>query len=95
MLLIFLQSPNQAGNYSSFGAYYYVHTGEAYNFYQEYLERVEILKSSEMNVVLEPYHYRPWLLCMGDLSDDPNNEANRSLANWYGKASVVAEYTEE
>ena len=47
MLAIFSVSPNQAGNYSSFGAYYYVHAGEAYNFYQEYLKRVEIPKSSE------------------------------------------------
>lgn len=93
MLAIFSVSPNQAGNYSSFGAYYYVHTGEAYNFYQEYLKRVEILKSSEPDVVLSPYHYRPWLLCMGDLSDDPDNEANRAVANWYGKSSVVVKDT--
>lgn len=95
MLVIFSFSPNQAGNYSSYGAYYYVHTGEAYNFHQEYLKRVEILKSSETEVVFEPYHYRPWLLCMGDLSDNPDNEANRSVADWYGKASVVVDYTEE
>ena len=70
-----------------------MHTGEAYNFYQEYLKRVEILKSSEPDVVLSPYHYRPWLLCMGDLSDDPDNEANRAVANWYGKSSVVVKDT--
>lgn len=40
-LMIFKASPNQAGHYSSYGAYYYVHTGEAYNFHQEYLERIE------------------------------------------------------
>lgn len=95
MLVIFSFSPNQAGNYSSYGAYYYVHTGEAYNFHQEYLKRVEILKSSVTDVVFEPYRFRPWLLCMGDLSDDPDNEANRSIANWYGKSSVVVDYTEE
>lgn len=46
-LVIFRASSNQAGHYSSYGAYYYVHTGEAYNFHQEYLERVAILSGPE------------------------------------------------
>ena len=33
-IMIFQVSPNQAGHYSAYGAYYYVHTGEAYNFHQ-------------------------------------------------------------
>ncbi len=37
-IMIFQASSNQAGHYSSYGAYYYVHTGEAYNFHQEYPE---------------------------------------------------------
>lgn len=90
MLVIFSFSKNQAGNYSSYGAYYYVHTGEAYNFHREYLQRVELLKSSEKHVVLEPYHFKPWLLCTQDLTDNPNEEPNRAIAAWYGKESVVA-----
>ena len=78
-----------AGHYSAYGAYYYVHTGEAYNFHQEYLERVEKLLGDEDDVQLQPYHYKPWFLCMGDLSEDENNEANRSLAIWYDKDSVT------
>lgn len=89
MLVIFALSPNQAGSVSSYGAYYYVHTGEAYNFYQEYLARVEILKSDEMDVVLEPYRFKPWFLCMGDLSDNPDSEVNRAVAGWYGKNTVI------
>ena len=81
--------PDQAGHYSAYGAYYYVHTGEAYNFHQEYLERVEKLLGDEDDVQLQPYHYKPWFLCMGDLSEDENNEANRSLAIWYDKDSVT------
>lgn len=88
MLVIFSCSNNQAGTYSSFGAYYYVHTGEAYNFHQQYSERVEILKGSESNVVLEPYRFKPWLLCTGDLSENPQEESNRAIASWYGKESV-------
>ena len=88
-LLVFVTEPNQAGSFSSYGAYYYIHTGEAYNFYQEYLERVELLQSDEKVVVLAPYHWRPWFLCMPDLSDDPGNESNRALAAWYGKDEII------
>ena len=88
-LMIFRASPNQAGHYSSYGAYYYVHTGEAYNFHQEYLERVKRLSGNAKNVHLPAYKYQPWFLCMGDISEDAGNEANRSLAMWYGKDSVT------
>lgn len=89
MSAVFLGEPNQAGSFTSYGAYYYVHTGEAYNFYQEYLERVRILNSEESCVVLAPYHWKPWLICMGDLSDDPEDESNRALADWYDKDEVI------
>lgn len=88
-LMIFHASPNQAGHYSAYGAYYYVHTGEANNFHQEYLERVKRLSGQAKNVHLPAYHYKPWFLCMGDISEDANAEANRSLAMWYGKDSVT------
>lgn len=89
ILLVFWTEPNQAGSFSSYGAYYYIHTGEAYNFYQEYLERVEILKSDESYVELTPYRWRPWFICMGDLSGNPEDESNRALAAWYGKAEII------
>lgn len=88
-IMIFQVSPNQAGHYSAYGAYYYVHSGEACNFHQEYLERVEKLLGDEENVQLPPYHFRPWFLCMGDISEDADNEANRSLSMWYDKESVT------
>jgi hypothetical protein len=88
-LMMFKVSPNQAGHYSSYGAYYYVHTGEAYNFHQEYLERVAILSGPEKEVQLPAYQFRPWFLCMGEISEDADNEANRSLAMWYHKDSVT------
>ncbi len=88
VLLVFHTESNQAGSFSSYGAYYYIHTGEANNFYQEYLERVARLKSDEQTVGLEPYIWKPWFLCMGDLSEDPENESNRSLASWYDKEAV-------
>lgn len=92
MLFIFSVAPNQAGCYSAYGAYYYIHTGEAYNFYQQYLERVALLKSDEQNIVFEPYRFKPWLLCIDDLSENPDNEANWALAVWYGKDTIVVDY---
>jgi hypothetical protein len=92
MVFIFSLSPNQAGYYSSYGAYYYVHTGEAYNFHEEYMERVKLLKSDEQNVVLKPYTYRPWMLCTGDLEDNPDAEEIKSVAAWYNKESVTVIY---
>ena len=88
-LLVFHTEPNQAGSFSSYGAYYYIHTGEAYNFYQEYLGRVEVLKSDAKEIVFEPYHWRPWFLCAGDLSDNPDDEANSALASWYDKDTII------
>ena len=67
----------------------YIHTGEAYNFHQEYLARLEVLKSDETSVVLEPYHWRPWFLCAGELSDNPEADQNRAIARWYKKSSVA------
>lgn len=92
MVLIVVFAPNQAGCYSPYGAYYYIHTGEAFNFYQQYMERVEVLKSEEENIVFEPYRFKPWMLCIEDLSENPDNEANWALAVWYGKDTIIVDY---
>jgi hypothetical protein len=89
MLIIFVVEPDKIGNYSTYAAYYAVHSGEAYNYYQQYLERVELLKSDESVVTFEPYRYKPWVICAGDLSEDPEREENRFLASWYGKEAVI------
>ena len=89
VVAVFCKEPNQAGSFSSYGAYYYIHTGEAYNFYQEYLGRVEVLICDGETVILVPYHWRPWFLCMGVLSDDPGEESNMAVATWYNKDEVL------
>lgn len=88
-IMIFQVSPNQAGHYSAYGAYYYVHTGEANNFHEQYLERVESLSGDDGDVTLTAYRYQPWFLYMGDITEDPIDERNRSLAMWYDKDSVT------
>lgn len=89
MLGIFAIEPNQTACYSSYGAYLCVHSGEAYEFYKEYLARVEEITGGRDMVEVPPYHFRPEFLCSDDLSDDPWNEANRSMASWYDKQAII------
>lgn len=95
MLGIFALSDNKIGEFSSYGAYHYIHSGEAYNFHQQYEERIEKIKNGGSVVELEPYAWRPYFLCMGELSTDPNAEQNMSLAQWYGKKAVYIAVKEE
>lgn len=88
MLGVFALSDRQAADFSTYGAYYYVHTGEAYNFYQEYQNRVNAIENGGPEVALEPYFWKPSFLCIGDLSTDPNAAQNKSVADWYGKEAV-------
>lgn len=89
MLGIFAIESNQAGTYSSYGAYYYIHTGEANEFHKEYLGRLETIANSGAEVVVSPYHFRPWLICAGDLTDNKDAEENRAMAAWYSKESII------
>ena len=89
MLVIFAVEPNKGGIYSSYCAYYFVHTGEAHNYYNEYLNRVAICEGEEKDVVVSPFVYKPWVLCLGDLSEDPNYEPNHFMATYFGKDSIV------
>lgn len=89
MLIIFATDSNKEGSYSSYGAYQLVHSGVAYNFYQEYLDRIEVCKGNEANVVVKPYAWNPWMLRVGDLTDNPGSEQNLAMATWYRKESIV------
>lgn len=92
MLGIFSIDADKTGTYSSWAAYYYVHTGEAYNFHDGYLDRVERIKSGDGNVVVPPYLFRPWIISVGELSEDPQNEANCAMASWYGIESISCRF---
>ncbi len=95
MVGLFFIEPNQAATYSTFCAYYYVHSGEAANFHQEYLARVEAIKTGGDVVVVEPYYFRPAPLSPSDLGEDPAYESNESIAKWYGKQAVICKKREE
>lgn len=89
MLGAFFLEPRPFENYSSYAAYYFVHTGEAHNFYHEYLDRVETITQGGEDVCVTPYHYRPGILMPEELTGNPADEKNRSIADWYGKNSIT------
>ncbi len=95
MFGIFVAEPNKGGQYTTYVAYYFVHTGEAYNYHQEYLNRVKICEGEEMDVVVRPYVFKPWVLCLGDLSADSEYEPNRFMASYFGKNSITCLTREE
>lgn len=95
MLGIFAVEPDKGKTYTSYCAYYFVHTGEAYNYYHEYLDRVELCESDEMDVVVRPYMFKPSILCLGDLSSNPDYEPNAFMADFYGKNSIICISEEE
>jgi hypothetical protein len=93
VFIVFKATPDQIGHFSSWGAYYYVKSGEANNFRQQYLERVEIIKNSGPVVEFEPYAYKPWFLRARDYSSNPEADENHFLTRWYGKEAIfVKEY---
>lgn len=83
---------NKAGTFTTYAAGYYLKTGEAAMFYQEYMQRRMILEhSSETDIILKPYQFRPWLLYIDDIKSDPNDWRNLQVSHWYGKNSVRLE----
>ena len=89
MLGAFFLEKQPFANYASYATYHFVHTGEAYNFYHEYLDRMEVIKDGGEDVVVTPYLYSPGVIMPYELSSDPQDEANRAIASWYGKNSVT------
>lgn len=73
----------------SYSAYYYVHTGDAYMYHQQFLNRLDALKGEEKVLVFEPYAYQPWLIYVGDGNQFPNQGNNYLLERWYGKEASL------
>ena len=64
--------------------------GSAKTFYEESVERLEVLKDDSVtDVVLKQHTVRPELLAFDDVTKDPGDWINTSMANYYGKNSVV------
>ena len=78
------------GGISLASAYTTLSSGQAEVFYQEAMERLDILRDPAVRVAkLKPYSDPPYLLFFDDLYDDPNAWQNRDMANFYEKDQVV------
>lgn len=86
--LLWFVSSNRIMDFSSYGAFYYIYCGEAAQFHEEYNARIALLESDETDIIVTPYSVKPYFLCVGDLTTDPEYEANRFMANFYGKNSL-------
>lgn len=87
---IFLCMRYYAGStLSSVSAYESLRDGSAALYYQEHLERLEILNDDTVkDVVLEPYTYPPYALFFNDFQTFYGWE-NQDAAEYYGKDSIV------
>ena len=85
----FAVSPLERIQYSPYGAYYYVHTGEAAAYHDGFMTMVEDIKSQGPDVLVDKNVFKPAYLYAGELSDDPTYQPNVFVAEWYGKNSVA------
>lgn len=82
-------------DYSSYAAYVSVRAGEAQQFHQEYLDRLEILNTDESIAVIPEYTVKPWLLFFDDIEVNPDDWKNKAVALWFYKDKVYLETQSE
>ena len=78
----------RAFDYSSYAAYVSLRSGEAAQYHQEYMDRVDLLTSEEKVVELIPFSVKPYLLYFDDVTTNIYDWRNTAVARWYGKESV-------
>lgn len=88
VMAVFVITPAREGAYSSWGAFYFLRTGEAQNHYQEYRERIQLIQESGDDVWVSPYQYDPYILNMGDITRYYWDTPNMFMARWYRKNSI-------
>ena len=89
LLIPFAVSNSERMSYTPYGAYYYVHTGEAAAYYSGYLNMLNEIHSQGDDVRVGRNIFTPAYLCEGQLSEDPSAEPNQFMAQWYGKNSIA------
>lgn len=69
-------------------------SGEAKAYGQEYQERLALLYDENIeDVVLMPHKHTPDMLYVGDLLDNPEAPGNQKMAQFYGKKSVIVDWS--
>jgi len=88
LILHFKTSDNVLTEYSSYAAYVSLKTGEVRQFHEEYRERLDLLHGSKKEVHFKPYSVKPYLLYLDDITEDPYDWRNISMARWYDKEKI-------
>lgn len=92
-LALFIAMPVVAGdirNCTTVKAAYSLVSGEARDYRLEYEARLAILTDPAVtDAVLPPFESRPDMLYVGDLGSNPEDPANRRVAAFYGRQSVI------
>lgn len=92
LLLFLFSSKLSESQYTSSSALWELLQGEAGTYYDEAMERLELLRDdSQQDVVLPRYSVQPWILYFDDMSTDPADWRNVAASRYYEKNSVVLE----
>ncbi len=75
--------------YSSWEAFKELKGNEASAQYEEYLDRIEKIKTEKGDVVVSPYVNKAGYLRQYELSEDPNDKENVFMAEYYGVSSIT------
>ena len=96
MIMSYAFSGNRVGEYSTMGAYTYTHYYVAQSLDAEYKERIETIKNSEeAEVYVKPYETEAsFLIGNNELSENPNEDVNRAMADYYGKDKIMLQTKE-
>lgn len=74
---------------TSVSAFMSLRTGQAQQYYQENLERLELLEDESLDVVyLKDFTYKPYVLYFNDIQRDPEDWVNISMADYFGKETI-------
>ena len=75
--------------YSSYAAFYDVHSGESAALYDEYEDRIKEIESQGEVAYVKPYTRRSCYLRQTDLSEDPTAGENSEMAMYYDKEAII------
>lgn len=82
--------PSVRERYVSEQAYIDLREGRAWNYYQQYLNRMDVLLNNEVSdAVFKPYEDVPITLYFDDITEDPWDWRNQSMSSYFEKASVT------
>lgn len=91
-VIVVLSAVNDKDKYVSTSALGSLASGEAKTYYEESLERYNLLNDESMREVkLQPHSFRPYVLFSGDIVEEGSEDfwVNRAVQNYYAKDKIA------